>query len=47
MRRVDGWDFVDTSTVTVHVRRLRQKIELEPRGCVSRGRVAVRDAYSS
>jgi DNA-binding response OmpR family regulator len=30
LRRVWGWDFGDTSTVTVHVRRLRQKIELDP-----------------
>jgi len=30
MRRVWGWDFGDTSTVTVHVRRLREKIELDP-----------------
>ena len=28
--RVWGWDFGDTSTVTVHVRRLREKIELDP-----------------
>jgi len=26
-----GWSFGDTSTVTVHVRRLREKIEPEPR----------------
>lgn len=25
-----GWDFGDQSTVTVHVRRLREKIELDP-----------------
>ena len=30
MRRVWGWDFGDTSTVTVHVRRLREKIEVDP-----------------
>ncbi len=30
MRRVWGWDFGDTSTVTVHVRRLREKIEGDP-----------------
>jgi DNA-binding response OmpR family regulator len=30
MRRVWGWDFGDTSTVTVHVRRLREKIESDP-----------------
>lgn len=30
MRRVWGWDFGDTSTVTVHIRRLREKIELDP-----------------
>ena len=30
MRRVWGWDFGDTSTVTVHVRRLREKVELDP-----------------
>ena len=28
--RVWGWDFGDTSTVTVHVRRLREKIEADP-----------------
>jgi DNA-binding response OmpR family regulator len=27
LRRVWGWDFGDTSTVTVHVRRLREKLE--------------------
>lgn len=31
MRDVWGWDFGDTSTVTVHVRRLREKIETDPR----------------
>jgi DNA-binding response OmpR family regulator len=30
LRRVWGWDFGDTSTVTVHVRRLREKIESDP-----------------
>jgi len=30
MHRVWGWDFGDTSTVTVHVRRLREKIEADP-----------------
>ncbi len=25
-----GWDFGDQSTVTVHVRRLREKIEQDP-----------------
>ncbi|OFE17260.1 DNA-binding response regulator [Humibacillus sp. DSM 29435] len=30
MRRVWGWEFGDTSTVTVHVRRLREKIEVDP-----------------
>ncbi|MER6129147.1 response regulator transcription factor [Streptomyces sp. NPDC001795] len=30
MRRVWGWDFGDLSTVTVHVRRLREKIENDP-----------------
>src|SRR4030095_9963540 len=30
MRRVWGWDFGDTSTVTVHVRRLREKLEDDP-----------------
>ncbi|MFB7343775.1 response regulator transcription factor [Streptomyces hydrogenans] len=30
MRRVWGWDFGDASTVTVHVRRLRAKIEEDP-----------------
>ncbi|WP_435177614.1 response regulator transcription factor [Actinacidiphila sp. bgisy145] len=31
MREVWGWSFGETSTVTVHVRRLREKIEPEPR----------------
>ena len=30
LRRVWGWDFGDASTVTVHVRRLREKIEADP-----------------
>ncbi|MEV7189756.1 response regulator transcription factor [Kitasatospora sp. NPDC093102] len=30
MARVWGWDFGDLSTVTVHVRRLREKIEDDP-----------------
>jgi DNA-binding response OmpR family regulator len=30
MREVWGWDFGDLSTVTVHVRRLRGKIEDDP-----------------
>jgi DNA-binding response OmpR family regulator len=30
LRRVWGWDFGDVSTVTVHVRRLREKIEADP-----------------
>ncbi|WP_170141034.1 response regulator transcription factor [Allonocardiopsis opalescens] len=30
MRRVWGWDFGDLSTVTVHVRRLREKVEADP-----------------
>ncbi|MFJ5610765.1 response regulator transcription factor [Streptomyces sp. NPDC093221] len=30
MRRVWGWEFGDLSTVTVHVRRLREKIEADP-----------------
>ncbi len=30
MRRVWGWSFGDESTVTVHVRRLREKVELDP-----------------
>lgn len=30
MRRVWGWEFGDLSTVTVHVRRLREKIETDP-----------------
>jgi DNA-binding response OmpR family regulator len=30
MRDVWGWDYGDTSTVTVHVRRLREKVEVDP-----------------
>ena len=30
MREVWGWDFGDLSTVTVHVRRLRNKVEGDP-----------------
>lgn len=30
LKRVWGWDFGDTSTVTVHVRRLREKLEVDP-----------------
>lgn len=30
LRRVWGWDFGDNSTVIVHVRRLREKIEEDP-----------------
>ncbi|GAB2582189.1 response regulator transcription factor [Streptomyces capparidis] len=30
MRRVWGWEFGDLSTVTVHVRRLREKVERDP-----------------
>ncbi len=30
MRSVWGWEFGDESTVTVHVRRLREKIEADP-----------------
>ncbi len=30
MREVWGWEFGDQSTVTVHVRRLREKVETEP-----------------
>jgi DNA-binding response OmpR family regulator len=31
LRHVWGWEFGDNSTVTVHVRRLREKIEPDPR----------------
>ncbi|MCW2873868.1 response regulator transcription factor [Actinacidiphila oryziradicis] len=30
MHRVWGWEFGDLSTVTVHVRRLREKVEYDP-----------------
>ena len=30
MRSVWGWEFGDESTVTVHVRRLREKVEADP-----------------
>ena len=30
LQKVWGWDFGDQSTVTVHVRRLREKIEADP-----------------
>jgi DNA-binding response OmpR family regulator len=30
LRRVWGWDFGDDSTVMVHVRRLREKVEADP-----------------
>ncbi|GAA0958256.1 response regulator transcription factor [Actinocorallia libanotica] len=30
LRQVWGWDFGDASTVTVHVRRLREKVEDDP-----------------
>ncbi len=30
MRQVWGWEFGDSSTVTVHVRRLREKVEPDP-----------------
>ena len=30
LAEVWGWDFGDQSTVTVHVRRLREKIEADP-----------------
>ncbi|WBP84843.1 response regulator transcription factor [Kitasatospora cathayae] len=30
MERVWGWDFGDLSTVTVHIRRLREKVEDDP-----------------
>lgn len=30
LREVWGWTFGDSSTVTVHVRRLREKIEIDP-----------------
>ncbi len=30
MQQVWGWEFGDQSTVTVHVRRVREKIEVDP-----------------
>ncbi len=30
LQRVWGWDFGDTSTVTVHIRRLRERVEIDP-----------------
>jgi DNA-binding response OmpR family regulator len=30
LQRVWGWSFGDQSTVTVHVRRLREKVETDP-----------------
>ena len=30
MEKVWGWSFGDQSTVTVHVRRLREKVEIDP-----------------
>jgi DNA-binding response OmpR family regulator len=30
MRSVWGWEFGDESTVTVHVRRVREKVEADP-----------------
>jgi DNA-binding response OmpR family regulator len=30
LEKVWGWTYADTATVTVHVRRLREKIELDP-----------------
>jgi DNA-binding response OmpR family regulator len=34
LRKVWGWEYADQSTVTVHVRRLREKIEPDPRNPV-------------
>jgi DNA-binding response OmpR family regulator len=34
LQRVWGWQFGDQSTVTVHVRRLREKIEDDPANAV-------------
>ncbi|MDP9432589.1 MAG: response regulator transcription factor [Actinomycetota bacterium] len=31
LRQVWGWEYADHSTVTVHVRRLREKVERDPR----------------
>ena len=47
LRRVWGWDFGDTSTVTVHVRRLREKLEddpSDPRMVITVGRAGYRMA---
>lgn len=47
LRRVWGWDFGDTSTVTVHVRRLREKLEddpSDPRLVITVGRAGYRMA---
>ncbi len=30
MERVWGWSYGDQSTVTVHVRRVREKVEVDP-----------------
>ncbi len=30
LREVWGWEYADESTVTVHVRRLREKVEPDP-----------------
>ena len=30
LREVWGWEVGDASTVTVHVRRLREKVEVDP-----------------
>jgi DNA-binding response OmpR family regulator len=30
LERVWGWTYADATTVTVHVRRLREKIEVDP-----------------
>lgn len=30
LERVWGWTYADATTVTVHVRRLREKVELDP-----------------
>jgi DNA-binding response OmpR family regulator len=30
MREVWGWEYGDQTTVTVHVRRLREKVEVDP-----------------
>jgi DNA-binding response OmpR family regulator len=47
LRRVWGWEFGDTSTVTVHVRRLREKLEddpSDPRIVITVGRAGYRMA---